>query len=465
MCRNSKYIYNQYIHKSLLVSCGKCDACLQQKANARANRIRNHGSEGSLCLFLTLTYDNKYVPYIKKDDLLAARTVNDSRTLGVLSVPVYRDYTVRSYLGKDYTSRLYKPICSITDTSFSDFTFIPYLTKKRNCMGVIYYDDVQNFIKRLRINLKRDLNYNEKITYYAVGEYGGKKYRPHFHLLVYFPKGTEETLRPYIIKSWPFGDMSRSRKRIQTAINAASYVAGYVNKSADLPKVLQVDSIRQKHSHSFHFGTDVHCFSLPAILEKVKRGDCSYSREVVKDDVPVLVDVPYPNYVISRYFPKPKGNYLFTDCEISQLLLNPAAYRSKFLTDIGTPLEYHQLVVRLNHAFQYYQSVFPDKNIFDYCIDFCSVWRCRKFYIFKHSFDHITSIYDFKDFYENINDYIFGVVDAPTLDVLDIRILEIDPNARPDIVGRDMNLISIKNKVDTIRRTNSLILSELYDDL
>ena len=60
MCEHSKYVHNKYIHKSILVSCGKCSACLQQKANARAQRIRNH-NDGRLCLFLTLTYDNRFV--------------------------------------------------------------------------------------------------------------------------------------------------------------------------------------------------------------------------------------------------------------------------------------------------------------------------------------------------------------------------------------------------------------------
>ena len=68
MCDFTKYVYNKYIRKSLAVECGKCPACLQRKANARAMRIRNH-NDGKLCLFITCTYDNRFVPYVKVDDL------------------------------------------------------------------------------------------------------------------------------------------------------------------------------------------------------------------------------------------------------------------------------------------------------------------------------------------------------------------------------------------------------------
>ena len=90
MCDYAKYVYNKYIRKSLLVECGKCPACLQRKANARAMRIRNH-NDGRLCLFLTCTYDNRFVPYVNVDDLFVSGDLRDRE------IKLYRDYIVRFY--------------------------------------------------------------------------------------------------------------------------------------------------------------------------------------------------------------------------------------------------------------------------------------------------------------------------------------------------------------------------------
>ena len=69
MCTRQKYIYNKYLHKSILVKCGKCEACQQEKAAHRASRIRNNCSFGLVPLFITLTYTNDYVPYLTFSEL------------------------------------------------------------------------------------------------------------------------------------------------------------------------------------------------------------------------------------------------------------------------------------------------------------------------------------------------------------------------------------------------------------
>ena len=69
MCTNCRYIFNRYIRKSILVPCGKCEACQQDKANKRAQRIRNNVQDGMLTLFATFTYANDYLPYILRSDL------------------------------------------------------------------------------------------------------------------------------------------------------------------------------------------------------------------------------------------------------------------------------------------------------------------------------------------------------------------------------------------------------------
>lgn len=71
----------------------------------------------------------------------------------------------------DYESKAYKKICFIT------------LTYKDNPKFLIK-KDLQDFIKRFRRRIEYH-GYKEKIRYFAVGEYGTLKGRPHYHIIIY----------------------------------------------------------------------------------------------------------------------------------------------------------------------------------------------------------------------------------------------------------------------------------------
>lgn len=58
------------------------------------------------------------------------------------------------------------------------------LTYKHNPV-VIVKKDIQDFIKRLRINIERKVDKNIKIKYFGCCEYGTLKGRPHAHLIIY----------------------------------------------------------------------------------------------------------------------------------------------------------------------------------------------------------------------------------------------------------------------------------------
>ena len=55
MCLNARYIFNPYSRRKVLVNCGKCKACLQEKACARSNRIRNNIYDGEIALYVKVT--------------------------------------------------------------------------------------------------------------------------------------------------------------------------------------------------------------------------------------------------------------------------------------------------------------------------------------------------------------------------------------------------------------------------
>ena len=479
MCQNYKYVHNKYLHKSILVPCGKCKSCQQQKANFRAMRIRNH-YDGKLCLFVTLTYDNRFVPYIETH-----RLVNISPYTGCFNVPddekyripVYRDFTYRSYRGKD----IIKPSRQLL-TQFHTSEFVPYcysvpeLNKKSSCTGVVYWPDVQNFLKRLRTDLKRDLKYEKSISYFAVGELGSHTFRPHFHLLIFFEGVTKEEVRPFIIKAWPFGDMLRKDKRIQIARDASSYVSSYLNKSANLPIIFKSKAIRQKHSHSLYFGNNLPAFSLSSLLEKVDKRNLSYGCTVYKDGVPCVVDLPIPKYVINRYFPKFKGYSSFSPSEVLQLLRVPSylwyklgdfsRYSSKMISSelLYSKDDFRKFVVHLRHCIDYYIKV-TGKTIYDYAIDYNRVWFERFNFCFKHSFDDIGTLLDFLDFYENSLDYVIH----PNRFSLSLPLpssvsYTIDPNQRSFIVRSSNNLVDIYDKKEKLFEINNISLSEMDDE-
>ena len=85
MCINKRWIKNLYTSKKILVKCGKCPACLVEKAHHRAGRIKNNVYSKQVSLFCTLTYANECMPYVKLQDLL-----DKKQTLSV-----YRDSRVR----------------------------------------------------------------------------------------------------------------------------------------------------------------------------------------------------------------------------------------------------------------------------------------------------------------------------------------------------------------------------------
>lgn len=462
MCINSKYVYNSYIGRKVLVSCGKCPACQQQKANARTLRIRNHSKEGYFPLFVTLTYSNDFIPYVYKSDICS-----DDYEL-----PVFRNCSAR-ILKCGLVRKIFRPgiIDTIANPRFDksvdspiNFRSIPTLRRADGCVGVVYYKDVQNFMKRLRITLKRKYNYNEYISYFAVGEYGSTTKRPHFHMLLYIRKDTEKDVSSAIASCWSYGDMSRENKRIQIARDAASYVSSYVNCSSSLPKIFKTRSFRQKHASSKDFGVGLSAFSLDSLLQKADRQDMCYRKQILVDGLPRVVALPIPKYVINRFFPRFKGDFRLAPDEIRELLRLPSEklrqlqfdprFRDDIVYDDKTCIS---ILTRLDNCYKKYHRL-TGKSRFDYAYDYMRVWNARNTYVLKHSYDNVV---DFKDFYENISDYHFGIVRSLSLDDLDLTDFQLNPNLRSDIVINTTNLLKLYEKKDKCKKVNNSVLSRL----
>lgn len=176
------------------IPCGKCAACQIQKRKEMSTRLSHEASMHESCCFLTLTYDQDHVPTTDWQDLESPDKQYD---IGLGSLP--------------------------------ELTLMPR--------------HVQLFIK----NLRRHLEYNRKkstfdhvdhpIRYFAVGEYGSKTHRPHYHIIIFgwspsdkrlfkMHNGKPVYLSKMVESLWSFGFSSVSD--VNTAV--AKYAARYVTK-------------------------------------------------------------------------------------------------------------------------------------------------------------------------------------------------------------------------------------------
>lgn len=123
------------------VPCGKCTFCLMSRRADWSFRIAQEAKHSSTAYFLTLTYGN-------------------------FSLPIFHvgDYGVRKVYPYEFS--LVKP-------------------------------DFQNFMKRFRQEC-----FPVKVRYYAVGEYGEKNQRPHYHALMF--NAPFEVIQR-VEKIWGFG--------------------------------------------------------------------------------------------------------------------------------------------------------------------------------------------------------------------------------------------------------------------
>lgn len=309
MCTNLRLIKTAFMKRPIYVKCGRCKACLQEKAMKRVTRIKNTDSTDFACLLVTLTYRPGCAPYVLRDEAY------DFSQGNLDSLCVYRDCSVRKVRKpsdfNDY-NQVYKFSSKRVVLDTIDFVYTSTLLNTKDLkkefgkIGICYYKDYQHFIARLRLNLKRHYDYDTKFFVYACSEYGIKSLRPHFHLLIFVRKSDKEIMRSAIYESWPFSNLRRFKHSIEETKRSASYVASYVNCGSNFPRFFQTYA-KVRHSYSKGFGANNPRFSLDNILSKFQQGTLSYS--VLKDvcGISKFFNVPIPAYVINRYFPKFKG--------------------------------------------------------------------------------------------------------------------------------------------------------------
>lgn len=258
-CQNPSFVKNEYSGQTIKVDCGMCSYCIAKKAQKASLRVKTAGAAFKYCYFVTLTYNNDNIPLyhvkilqktVDYADGETGRFAYDDERLVPLSQYQSSDDSEMCHVffdqvqgtipfdrdAKDYVPEsanwflTYGAIKSFVKKTENSSPYFASQKYGKDLIPFCNYVDVQNYIKRLRKHLSQYSN--EKISFYAVSEYGPVHFRPHFHILLFFNSDEiSEILSGCHYKSWKLG-----RSDIQRAIGgASSYVASYVNSLLSAP--------------------------------------------------------------------------------------------------------------------------------------------------------------------------------------------------------------------------------------
>lgn len=174
------------------IPCGKCGRCIERRKMEWSFRMNEEMVNSKTAYFVTLTYAPEFVPYNKYGKKTLIPTRKDD-------IKIRKETEGRKRITKKWKEQQ-------IDRS------------------------LQGFMKRLRQNQKRtkatlehlfnNLKPNDKIKFYGCGEYGERRGRPHYHLIIF------NTTRKAIELSWTLGE-THIVKATEATIN---YVMKYLDK-------------------------------------------------------------------------------------------------------------------------------------------------------------------------------------------------------------------------------------------
>lgn len=228
----------------ITVPCGKCPSCLNSKGSYNTSMIDCEEKESFWSFFGTLTYDN--------DSLPVARVTEQDGTL------YFNPLNERILMDTGGASLFEVPL---SDLSILDpcFDLISRKQKRpRYDIPFIYVRDYQLFYKRFKITLERtygiDSDTIQAIRYFYCSEYGTKRFRPHFHFILFVRESerfriTPECLRKAVLSSWTYGRVDFQRSKGKNS----SYLGQYLNGNSRLPRIYQLHDLRQRCRHSNYF--------------------------------------------------------------------------------------------------------------------------------------------------------------------------------------------------------------------
>lgn len=261
---------------------------------------------------------------------------------------------------RDYHSQLQNNVskCRSLGVKNNSLSWYDYIDNNfgfthSDCVPLLYYPDMQRFIKRLRKQITT-LFKDEKIRYYAIGEYGTSSYRPHWHLLLFtnsvavtnwlqksFYKNRvlskeHRTINGSTILDslWQYGSCTIDK----TDGKASGYISNYVVGTSVLPKIL-TRIAPQKTFHSVRFGcpytkSEIRDFLLGRNYERFTK------IEYVDPSDNTLQSRPLWRSYYSLFFPQFVGINSLPDDEKFRVLTIYPKLKSWFFSDNITDLAY-----------------------------------------------------------------------------------------------------------------------------
>lgn len=380
-CSNPQLVTNRRTGQSLVSSCGHCPQCMQRKSSRNTVNAIQESAENLYSFFVSLTYNDANIPVLKiveKRDIFphTLKKVHSNKFVYSCPIPFTRLYFIDKTRRKLHPkikqspyvqSKTYGNCLFIIKDSFKNSLFRKYYKKvherdskyfKRKPfknIPVLCKEDLQKFIKRLRFQIFK--TFGVEIRYFACGEYGPKHFRPHYHILLYFnePKLLAQ-LQDLVDKCWQYGNTYCEPVRTRNGV--ASYAAGYLNSTANLPSFYKNKSIAPFVSHSLYFGK----LSNDEIFKYVKAFD-RYPFE------PFTISTSKGIRTIS--FSSSLKHYLFPKC-----------------------YDYGRKVARLNSKLF---RIFREKNLRESTIEFYKTSEQSRFFA--------TSEFEISDFYKTYSLY------------------------------------------------------------
>lgn len=153
------------------------------------------------------------------------------------------------------------------------------LTKTKRNLSTLVKKDFQDYMKRLR-----KLNKGTHLKYYAVGEYGSKTKRPHYHLILFNAKPST------IEKAWKLNNKLIGHVHIGNVNkNSIAYTAKYIDKECFIGYSVNDNREKQFSTMSKRMGDNF----LTSQMEKY-----------IKTNLPLAVKKYGRNYSIPRYYIK-----------------------------------------------------------------------------------------------------------------------------------------------------------------
>lgn len=326
------------------------------------------------------------------------------------------EYTLRSYYEHKDSCYTYFDTLTYDDSNLPHYKDIPCFNRK----------DVKDFLKRLRTDLDRKGFGTNCFKYFLCSEYGGKRHRPHYHILFFVknPKLDVLNLKHSINKSWWYGitdSILTTKKRVVNNMAAINYVAKYVTKDQEYQSTIdkklnylmntfknqELDNLKEhlKDMRPFHLQSQSYGLSMlyDQRLLRLAEQECSA-------ELPIDGRLPKKLF-LPMYFQRKLFYDLVKDGDKRRWVLNDLGYTFKMgQIEKSTRLLKDRYTTIYNNLDQYTDNPLYFKWRIDKCLDGRSIEDFTKYVLFYRGHLNLKRLDDdiaiFNDTLVPIDEYL-----------------------------------------------------------